>query len=255
MELLPPPGKPPTGFSESDVGISPGIECDVGRITDEATSYDIGAAGFTDAKICHGCKLDMERNRPPDWDIGKYSQMAGHRYGKAYRSVQSPQVRDVSISWLRGQIHNAKEETFGNDEVKQKDLDRLQFDVGELCSNKLLRSRSSTDPPWQYLMECDATAVNDFTGPPLNRRDKCWYFDQGWQNYFLPMPISASCPPSFGRSCLTMWESIVVKSVRLILQRWSRVNSFSSTICCASESGSTKLCIAYTQEKISQPTG
>lgn len=54
-------------------------------------------------------KLTMEevlsrRKIPPDRDIGKYSQKAGNRYREARRSIESPPERDVSISWMTGQM-------------------------------------------------------------------------------------------------------------------------------------------------------
>jgi hypothetical protein len=236
----PPLGKPPTGFSETDVGEPPDVECDVGRVADETTSFEIDATKLTGAQNCYGCELTMEqvlseRNRPPDWDSGKNSLKVGNRYREACKSFQSPQVRDVSISWMTGQIHNAVVEDFGNDEMKQKDLDRLQLEVGEPYSNRLLSSRSFADPPRQYLMGCDSMAVNDFTGPPLSWRYRYWYYDYGWQNNVLPIPLSAGFWAGLSAGCLAEWESNVVESVRLILQRWSRVNSFSSTICCTCE--------------------
>ena len=219
--------KPPTGFSESDVGKSPGVECDVSRFTDDATLYDTETTKFTNTVIHHSCKLDMEQvlpeqSRLPDWDIGKYSQTVGNRYREAYRSVQVPQVRNVSLSWMTGQIHNANEAAFGNEEMKQKELDRLQLEVGESYSNKLLSSRSSTDPPWHHLMESDSSAADDFAGPPLSWRFRYWYNDHCWQNDVLPMPLSVRC--------LAEWESVMVESVRLVLQRWRGVCSFSQTM-------------------------
>ena len=227
----PPLGKPPTGFSESDVGKPPDAECDVGRFTDEATR-------FTNAEVRHGCELSLkqvlsERNRPPNWDSGTYSQKAGNRYREACRPVQSPQVRDVSLSWMTGQIHNADVEAFGNNKMKQKDLDRFQLEVRQSRSDKLLSARSSTDPLWQHLIECDSTAVDDFAGPPSSWRYK--YFDQCWQNYLLPIRLPDGFLADMSACCLAEWESNLVESVRLILQRWSRVNSFSLTICCTCE--------------------
>jgi hypothetical protein len=52
--------KPPTGFSESDVGRPPGVECDVGRTLDELVSSKLETTRLTDDEVCDGSCLAME---------------------------------------------------------------------------------------------------------------------------------------------------------------------------------------------------
>jgi hypothetical protein len=92
-----------------DVCKPPGSECNFDRRIHEATLFDKETTRLTDAEIRHGCELTMEevlskRKLPPNRDIGKYSQKAGNRYRKARRSIKSLQEKDVSISWMTGQI-------------------------------------------------------------------------------------------------------------------------------------------------------
>jgi hypothetical protein len=59
---------------------------------------------------------------------------------------------------------------------------------------------------WKHL-DCETTAARDFAGPIVNRGNRYWppgmyWRDVGW---------------------LDTWDSVLVESVRLILQRWSRV--------------------------------
>jgi hypothetical protein len=48
----PPLGKPPTGFSELDIGEPPGVECDVGRTLDELVSSELETTRVTDGSEC-----------------------------------------------------------------------------------------------------------------------------------------------------------------------------------------------------------
>jgi hypothetical protein len=205
----------------------------VDQTMDENLSSDLEVTRLTGDEILYGGGLTMEqvllkRNKPPDWDVGKHSQKSGNQYREARRSIESPPERDVSISWITGQIRNADVEAFGNDEMKEEDLNRLQHEVGESHSIKLQSSGSASDPPWQDARECDSTAVDDSTGPPSGWRYRYWCHDLGWQNSNLSIPLSTGLPPD----CLAEQDSDVVESVRLNLQRWSRVYSFSSTTCC-----------------------
>ena len=218
------------GFSQFDVGEPPGTECDVGRIIDEATLSDMETTRLTDAQIRHDCELTMEqmlskRNKPPDWDVGKHLQMSGERYREVCKSINSPPERDVSISWMKGQIHNADIMALGSDDMKQDNLYELRLEVDEAYSDIWLRIGSSCDPPWRYALECVLFTVVDSTGPPFSRMYGNWGYSYGWPHYIWPIP----------------WDSIVVESVRLILQRWSRVYSFSLTTCCTWQVGEREI--------------
>jgi len=59
----PPLDKPPTGFSESDVGKPPDIECDVGRMLDDLVSSELETTMLTDDEVHNGSCLTMESTR------------------------------------------------------------------------------------------------------------------------------------------------------------------------------------------------
>jgi hypothetical protein len=227
----------PDSSLHPDVGKPPWSEYDVGLKLNEVALFDRETTNMTDAEIRHGCELTMEevlseRNKSPNRDIGKYSQKADNRYREARRSIESPPESDVSISGMKGQIQNTNRKVFGDRDMKQKIFNRLQLEVGESYSNKLFTG-SSFDPPWQHILGHDSTTVSDLTGPLSGWRFRDWHHGSGWQNFILPIHLSAAC--------LAEWNSIMVESVRLILQRWSRVYSFSSTTCCTWKLGEHRI--------------
>jgi hypothetical protein len=59
----PPLGKPPTGFSESDVGGPPSVECDVGRTLDELVSSELETTLLTDDEVRDGCCFTLDSKR------------------------------------------------------------------------------------------------------------------------------------------------------------------------------------------------
>jgi hypothetical protein len=67
----PPLGKPPTGFSELDVGEfihrlfdePPDVECDVGRMLDDLVSSELETTRWTDDEVRNGCCLTMDSRR------------------------------------------------------------------------------------------------------------------------------------------------------------------------------------------------
>jgi hypothetical protein len=58
-----PRGKPPTGFSELDVGEVPGVECDVGRTLDEGVSSELETTKLIDDEVRDGWCLTMDNRR------------------------------------------------------------------------------------------------------------------------------------------------------------------------------------------------
>ena len=78
-------------------------------------------------------------------------------------------------------------------------VNRLWLEVGE---------------PYSDFSECDSTAAINSAGPKASRRIGNWYPGSGWHQSVLPIP----------------WDSIMVESVRLVLQRWRGVCSFSQTM-------------------------
>ena len=88
-----------------------------------------------------------------------------------------------------------------SDVGKFKNVDRLWLDVCRLHSN---------------FSECDSTAAINSAGPETSRRIG------NWRQSVLPIPLSAVF--------LTDWNSVMVESVRLVLQRWRGVCSFSQTM-------------------------
>ena len=56
-------GGPPTGFSESDVGRPPDVECDAGRTPDELVSSEMEAIQSIDDEVQNGYGLSMDSKR------------------------------------------------------------------------------------------------------------------------------------------------------------------------------------------------
>jgi hypothetical protein len=56
----PPLGKPSTGFSESDVGKPPDVECNAGRMLDELVSSELETTRLANDEIRNGCCLAMD---------------------------------------------------------------------------------------------------------------------------------------------------------------------------------------------------
>ena len=63
FQFGPPLGKPSTGFSESDVGKPPDIECDVGRMLDELVSSELATTKLTDDEVRIDSCLNMDSTR------------------------------------------------------------------------------------------------------------------------------------------------------------------------------------------------
>jgi hypothetical protein len=96
------------GSPNLDIGIPSWSEYDVGHMIHEATLVDMDAATIIEGEIPQYCELTMEkvfleRNKPPDRDIDKYSQKAGNHCLKTPHSMQLIQERCVPISWMSGQ--------------------------------------------------------------------------------------------------------------------------------------------------------
>ena len=111
------------------------IVTDVGSVTPLRLCCDTSSEDYVGSRTTMSYELTMEevlsrRKIPPDRDIGKYSQKAGNRYREARRSIESPPERDVSISWMMGQIQNTNTRVFGYRDMKQKIFNRLQLEFG-----------------------------------------------------------------------------------------------------------------------------
>jgi hypothetical protein len=80
-----------------------------------------------------------------------------------------------------------------------KTVKRLWLEIGE---------------PYSNFSECDSTAAINSAGPKPSRRIGNLHPGSCWHHSVLPIP----------------WDSVMVESVRLVLQRWRGVCSFSQTM-------------------------
>jgi hypothetical protein len=207
----PPLGKPPTGFSESDVGEKPGVECDVGQTLDGLVSAELETTLLTDDEVRNDCGLTMEQavlrnNKPPSLDIDRCLERTSTQQSIVFQYTVSIGGRNISRSPMIEAIQAARSTLPESSGSELLNVNKLWLEVGKTYSN---------------FSECDFTAAINSAGPKASQRIG------NWHQFVLPIPLSVNN--------WAEWDSVMVESVRLILQRWSRVNSFSSTICCTCE--------------------
>ena len=227
-------GKAPSGFVQFDVGEPPNAECDIGLMMDDSMSslktfrrsigfsdepseghkVELEATMLTDDEIRHGCGLTMEqvllRHRKPltlEKDECSYKnstqQLIAFQYTLSVRgrnASRSPMIEEIQAGY------NKLSDSGGSESIK---ANRLWLEVGE---------------PYSNFSECDSTAAIDSAGPDASRRIENWHPGSRWQLASLPFRRS-------GQSIWPIpWGSVMVESVRLVLQRWRGVCSFSQTM-------------------------
>jgi hypothetical protein len=204
IQSSPPKGDASSGFVQFDVGEPPDVECDVGRMLDELVSSELETTRLTDDEVRHGCELTMEqallRNyKPPLLDIDRCLERTSTQQSIAFQYTVSIRGLNVSRSTMIEAIQAARSklpESSGNESIN---VNRLWLEVGETYSN---------------FSECDSTAAINSAGPEASRRTENWHPGSRWHQSVLPIT----------------WDSVMVESVRLVLQRWRGVCSFSQTM-------------------------
>ena len=210
IQSSPHKGDASRGFAEFDVGESPDVECDVGRMLGELVSSELETTMLTDDEVRNGCGLTMEQallrhDKPPSLDIiDRCLERTSTQKSIAFQYTVSIRGLNISRSPVIEAIQTARSNLSESSGMKSLNVNRLRLEVGETCSN---------------FSECDSTAAINSAGLETSRRIENWHPGSHWHQSVLPIS----------------WDSVIVESVRLVLQRWSRVYSFSSTTCCTCE--------------------
>ena len=193
-----------SGSVKFDVGEPPNEECDVGLMVDEQVSSELEATRLTDDEVLHGCDLTMEQallgnTKPPSFEKDECSNKNDTQQSIAFQYTLSVRRRTPSRSSMMEAIraaHNTLSESGGSESIT---INRLWLEVGE---------------PYSNFSECDSTAAIHSAGPKPSRRIENVHPGSCWHHSVLPNP----------------WDSVMVESVRLVLQRWRGVCSFSQTM-------------------------
>ena len=200
-----PPGKPPTGFSEPDVGglahrlfgRPPDAECDVDRTMDERMLSELETTWLTDKEIRHGCCVVLKQV------LLRYKKLLafGEKECPNKNSAQqSMEIRNSSRSSIIA-IQMARSKLSESDRSECINVNRLRLEIGGSYSK---------------ILEYGSPAAINSAGLEASRRIG------NWRRSVLPVPLYAVF--------LADWNSVIVESVRLVLQRWRGVCSFSQTM-------------------------
>jgi len=191
-------------FTHRLLGGPPDVECDVGLMLDKLVSSELETTRLTEDEVCNGCWLTMEQallrhKKPPLSDIDTCSERTSTQQSMAFEYTVSMRGRKISRSTVIEEIQTARSNLSESNGSKSLNVNRLWLEVGETYSK---------------FSECDSTAAISSAGPKASRRIGNLSLGTRWHRSILPIP----------------WDSIMVESVRLVLQRWRGVCSFSQTM-------------------------
>ncbi len=149
----PPCGKHPPGFSESDVGRLPDLECDIGPVMDTSLAIELETIRLKDDVIRDSCYFTMEE------------------------SMQIWKKPSSNVMWCR-------EKTWTQQEITFECTVSTQGSVVSIHSQGL---RFLIGGAYWQSQAYDSTAARDLAGPILNRRIEYWtpgfhWRDVGWQD-------------------------------------------------------------------------
>jgi hypothetical protein len=227
-------GKPPTGFIEPDVGKLPDVECDVGRMMNDewgimpfrsAYARDRMERGFPSdvveisfrskyrnglkargndrwlEEIRHRSRFTMERmlhryKMPPALEKDECSNINSTQHSIAFYDTRVHLERIVTRSPILVAIQMARSKLSESDGSQGN---TLWLETGETHLN---------------FLECGYPAAIRSAGPDASRRIQNWFSESRWRRFVWSIPR----------------DSLSVKTVRLGLQRWRGVCSFSQTM-------------------------
>ena len=189
---------------DSTCGGPPDVKCNVGRMLDKLVSSELETTRLTDDEVHNGCWLTMEQellrhNKPPLLEIDKCSERTSTQQSIAFQYTMSVRGLNISRSPMIEAIQAVDSNLSESSENGALNVNRLWLEIGETYSN---------------FSECDYAAATNSAGPEASRRIGNWY--TGSYRHQSVWPIQ--------------WDSIMVESVRLVLQRWRGVCSFSQTM-------------------------
>jgi hypothetical protein len=183
-------------------GEPPNAMRDVGRMMDEPMSTELEATRLTDDEIRYGCGITMEQallgyDKPPVLDDDSCLGRTSTQESIAFQYTLSVRGQNISRSPMMEAVPTGRSKL--PDPGGSKTVNRLWLNVGESYSK---------------FSGCDSTAAINSAGPEDSRRIENLYPGSRWCKSVMP----------------TQWDSVMVESVRLVLQRWRGVCSFSQTM-------------------------
>jgi hypothetical protein len=193
-----------SGSSKYDVGEPPNTQCDVGLLMDELMLSGLEATRLTDDEVRHGCGLTMEQalqryTKPPFVEKNECSNKNDTQQSMAFQYTLSVGGRNTSRFSKIDPIQTAHDKLSESGGSESRTINRLRLEIGE---------------PYSNFSDCDSTAAINCAGPKPSRKIGNVYPGSCWHPSGLPIP----------------WDSVMVESVRLVMQRWRGVCSFSQTM-------------------------
>jgi hypothetical protein len=204
IQSSPQKGDVQTGSLKFVAGKPHGAGCVVSLVQDEHLSSELEATRLTDDEVRHGCGLTMEQallghQKPPALEKDECMNKNGTQNSMAFQYTLSVRGRNSSRSLMKESIppaRNTLSESIGSESIS---VNRLWLEIGETYTN---------------FSEYDSTAAINSTGPEPSRRIGNLHPGSSWHQPVLPIP----------------WDSVMVESVGLVMQRWRGVCSFSHTM-------------------------
>jgi len=167
------------------------------------------------------------------------------------KDIGGPPERECHVDRMKGELLSTG-----------KDAGRwIEYEVHHDCSftimkalqmvrNKLYdsdRSQIHVTRPWLEVglshlnfLECNVTAAINSAGPAASRRIEKWYPGSHWQKTVLPIQRFVGN--------VAEGDSVLVESVRLVLQRWRGVCSFSQTMRSTQSDEESHWCMTLAQK-------
>jgi hypothetical protein len=179
-------------------------ECDVRLMQGEHLSSELEATRLTDEEVRHGCGFTMEQvllgqRKPPAVEKDECSNKNGTQHSMAFQYTLSVRGRHSSRSFMKESIQPARNtlsESRGSESIK---VNRLWLEAGETYTN---------------FSAYDSTAAIHSAGSEASRRIGNFHPGTCWHDSVMSIP----------------WDSVMAESVRLVMQRWRGVCSFSQTM-------------------------
>jgi hypothetical protein len=226
--------KPPTGFIEPDVGTLPDVECDVGRVMNDewgimpfrsAYARDRMDRGFPSdvvgisfrskyrnglnaqgndrwlEEVRHRCSCTKGRmlrryKMPPALEKDECSNITSTQHSIAFHDTRLHLERIVTRSPMLEEIQMARSKL---SEPDGSQVNKLSLESGETHLNYL---------------KCGYPAAIHSIGSDASRKIQNWYPESRWHRFVWSIPR----------------DSLSIETVRLVLQRWRGVCSFSQTM-------------------------
>jgi hypothetical protein len=182
---------------------------------------------LTDDEVYNNCGLTMEQallnhKKPPALEKDECSSINSTQYVISFQYTLSVRGPNILRSPMIEAIQAARSKLSESAESKSKIVNRLWLEVSKTYSS---------------FSEYDSTAAIDSAGPEISQRFENWY--SGFHRYHFVLPVP--------------WDLVMVESVRLVLQRWRGVCSFSQTMRSTRSDEESHLVYDLRSKKLSRP--